>query len=314
VKIHYSLDQELSIAHPVVTTGSFDGVHVGHRVIIDRLNKLAKEIKGESVLITFHPHPRRVLYPETEGKNLLLINSQKEKIALLEKTGLDHLVILNFTLDFSRVSCEAFVEEYLVNRLHAEIVVVGFNHYFGYNREGNFDFLYGLSRKHGFRVEEIPHQDIQNETVSSTKIRNALLEGNIQRANAYLDHYYIIRGKLRREHDESWQLGKDIFTMLLEEDVKMVPANGVYAVSLHLMNSIRKASLEVAGFGFENNHVDHGMKLILIPLESDLRPEEEEEVIAYFHKRIRDPRAEQDPEKRIRLLQTDLKEIEELIY
>lgn len=313
MKIHYSLDPPLSIRHPVVTTGSFDGVHIGHRVIIDRLNKLAATIGGESVLITFHPHPRRVLYPETEGRNLLLINSQKEKIALLEKTGLDHLVILTFTKDFARVTCDMFVEDYLVNRLRAEVVVVGFNHYFGFNREGNFEFLYKLSTKHGFRVEEIPHQDIQNETVSSTKIRKALIEGNIQRANAYLDHYYMVRGILHREHEVSYRLEREVFRMEIEEDVKMIPADGVYAVSLHLRNSIRKACFKVAGFSIEENHLGHKLSLHVIPLDSDLRPEGEE-VVAYFHKRIRDPRPGEDQENSQRLLQTDLKEIEELIY
>jgi len=313
VKIHYSLDHDLMIRNPVVTTGSFDGVHVGHRVIIEKLKRLARENSGESVLITFHPHPRRVLYPDTEGKNLLLINSQKEKIALLEKTGLDHLVILNFTKDFSKVTCETFVEDYLVSRLGAKIIVVGFNHYFGYNREGDFGFLYNLSRIHGFRVEEIPHQDIQNETVSSTKIRNALFEGNIQRANAYLDHYYLIRGVLNRDHDASYRFGRDIYHMTLEEDVKMIPANGVYAVSLHLMNSIRKACFEVEGFGFEDNHLGHSLRLSVIPLENDLRPDKEE-VVAYFHKRLRDLHQGNDQEKMLRLMQTDLKEIEELIY
>jgi len=313
VKIHYSLDQTGPIPHPVVTTGSFDGVHIGHRVIIERLNSLAREIGGESVLITFHPHPRRVLYPETTGKNLLLISSQREKIALLEKTGLDHLVILTFTKDFARITCNQFIEDYLVTGLGAEVVVVGFNHYFGYNREGNFEFLYQLSRKHGFRVEEIPHQDIQNETVSSTKIRKALMEGNIQRANAYLDHYYIVRGVLKRDPDDSYRNGRDSYRMEIEEDVKLIPADGIYAVSLHLQNTIRKACFRVSGFSIEENHLGGGMNLGVIPLDTDLKPDGEE-AVAYFHKRIRELGSEEPLEKRLRLLQTDLKEIEELIY
>lgn len=196
MQVHQSMDSLPEIASPVVTVGSFDGVHVGHRVIIGRLNDLASQVDGSSVLITFHPHPRMVLYPESSGKDLKLINSQEEKIKLLQAEGLDHLIIMEFTPDFARTSSEDFLEQYLVGKLHAHTIVVGFNHFFGHNREGSYSSLYASRERFSFKVEEIPGQEIQNETVSSSRIRKALKDGNIQRANAYLEHYYMISGCL----------------------------------------------------------------------------------------------------------------------
>ncbi|MBC7126531.1 MAG: riboflavin biosynthesis protein RibF, partial [Bacteroidales bacterium] len=130
MKVHYGFDGIGEITNPVVTTGSFDGVHLGHKVIINRINEIAQSIGGESVLITFYPHPRKVLYPETAGKNLMFILSQREKIELLSKTGLDHLIIVKFTLEFSKISSVQFIRDYLISKLNARYIVVGFNHHF----------------------------------------------------------------------------------------------------------------------------------------------------------------------------------------
>ena len=196
MQVHYSLDSLPEIPSPVVTVGSFDGVHKGHRTIIQRLNALAEEVGGASVLITFSPHPRKVLYPETAGKDLKMINSLPEKCMLLEEAGLDHLVIMEFTREFALTSSDEFVKYYLLGKLHAHTIVVGFNHFFGHNKEGNYHSLYKNRERLGYRVEEIPEQEIQNETVSSTKIRKALSEGNIQRVNAYLEHLYMVQTRL----------------------------------------------------------------------------------------------------------------------
>ncbi len=140
MQVHFSLDQIPEIPFPVVTMGSFDGVHAGHRVIISRLKTLAEKQGGHTVLITFHPHPRMVLYPESAGKDLKLISTLDEKCRLLEEAGLDHLVVMEFTSDFARTTSREFVEEYLVGKLKAHTIVVGFNHYFGHNKEGDFSF------------------------------------------------------------------------------------------------------------------------------------------------------------------------------
>lgn len=232
MKIFYDFDHVGEIRNAVVTTGSFDGVHIGHKVILQRLKKLAAEIGGETVLITFHPHPRKVLYPDTSGKELFLINSQREKINLLQKAGLDNLIIVTFTLEFSKITSIDFVKNILLNKLHARMIVVGFNHHFGHNRAGDYDELRKLGSLNGFDVEEIPEQDIHNESVSSTKIRTAILNGSIQKANAYLDHQYIMMGLLRKSSETLEEIGFPCFSMSIEEDCKLVPPNGVYAVTV----------------------------------------------------------------------------------
>jgi riboflavin kinase / FMN adenylyltransferase len=229
--VHRSLEK-LNIQKSVVTTGSFDGVHVGHRTIINRLNSIARETGGVSVLVTFYPHPRKILYPNTQGKDLQMINTQREKILLLEKAGLDHLVIIPFTLEFSKTTSVDFIRRILVAKLNASCVVVGFNHHFGHNREGDYDYLHELGKYYDFTVEEIPEQDIHNEFVSSTKIRKAILEGNVQRANAYLDHEYFILAPLKPAADLSGSGEFTWFDVFAEEPEKQIPPPGVYAGSI----------------------------------------------------------------------------------
>jgi len=245
MKIHYGFEDVGELKNPVITTGSFDGVHIGHKTILNRINEIATVINGESVLITFHPHPRKVLFPDTAGKNLLLINSQQEKIELLSKTGIDHLIIVKFTKEFSEISSIDFIRNILVHQLHAKKVVIGFNHHFGHNREGNFDYLYELGQYYNFGVEEIPEQDIHQETVSSTLIRKALLEGKIQRANAYLDHLYIIIGKLGEGSASCRALNFPTYRLPITEDSKLVPPDGVYAVSVLIQNNYHKGILNI---------------------------------------------------------------------
>jgi riboflavin kinase / FMN adenylyltransferase len=155
MKIFRGFKEAQSIRNPVVTTGSFDGVHIGHKTILKRLGILADKYNGESVLITFDPHPRKVLYPETAGKELKLINSQEEKLILLEKAGLDNVIIIEFTREFSKITSEEFVHDILHDILNARVVVAGFNHHFGFNKEGDYRQLWGWQEKYNFEAEEI---------------------------------------------------------------------------------------------------------------------------------------------------------------
>jgi riboflavin kinase/FMN adenylyltransferase len=218
------------IRNPVVTTGSFDGVHIGHKTILNRLRMLAEKYSGESVLITFDPHPRKVLYPETAGKDLRLIYSQEEKLDLLEKAGLDNVIIITFTLEFSKTTSEEFVRKYLHGILNARVVVVGFNHHFGFNKEGDYRQLWEWQSKYNFEAEEIPEQEVYNETVSSTRIRQAISEGYIQRANAYLDHYYRITGRSFACNPVPGL--PQLYEIEITEESKLIPSPGIYAVSV----------------------------------------------------------------------------------
>ena len=247
MQVHFGFENAVGIRNPVVTTGSFDGVHIGHKTILNRLNEIAEQIDGESVLVSFYPHPRKVLYPETQGRDLQFICSHKEKIVLLEKAGLKHLILVRFNLEFSKNSSEDFIRKLLVGALNAKYIIVGFNHHFGHNRQGDFSNLYSLSQELDFGVEEIPEQDIHHETVSSTTIRKALKEGRIQRANAYLDHQYMIIGALGRGSNMFSQVGFPTLRVQIEEAGKLIPPTGIYAVTLFWGQCCYKAMAVVSG-------------------------------------------------------------------
>lgn len=233
------------IRNPVVTTGSFDGVHIGHKMILKRLKMLADKYDGESVLITFDPHPRKVLYPDTAGKDLRLIYSQEEKLDLLEKAGLDNVIIVTFTLEFSKTTSEEFVKNYLHDILRAKVVVVGFNHHFGFNKEGDYRQLWEWQDKYQFEAEEIPEQEVYHETVSSTRIRQAISEGYIQRANAYLDHYYRIMGKSVK-FQSTIQDMPELFEIEITEESKLLPSAGIYAVTME-GGGVRSKGMAISG-------------------------------------------------------------------
>lgn len=230
MKIYYDFEHLDEIRNAVVTTGSFDGVHTGHKVILERLKKLAFDIGGETVLITFNPHPRKVLYPDTYGKDLRLITSLREKTELLSRAGLDHLIIVNFTKEFSKMSSGSFISDILIRKLHAKKIVTGYNHHFGHNREGDTELMMQLGKESGFDVDEIPEQEVQQESVSSVSIRKALSEGDISKANRYLGHSYIITGKC--SFLKSHAKGSPYFSyrIRLEEESKLLPPDGTYPV------------------------------------------------------------------------------------
>ena len=309
MNIFYDFDQVGDIRNAVVTTGSFDGVHIGHKVILQRLKKLANEIGGETVLITFHPHPRKVLYPDTLGKGLFLINSQREKIQLLQKAGLDNLIIVQFTVEFSRITSIDFVKNILLNKLHARKIVIGFNHHFGHNREGDYDELRKLGAANGFEVEEIPEQDIHNESVSSTKIRKAIQDGNIQKANAYLDHQYIMMGMMYKSSPMLEEIGFPCYSMKVEEDTKLTPPNGVYAVTVIGEDSFSRAMCFIRRN--EETPLDTLVEVHLLESYGNI---EGEIATLLFHKRIREERILTNSDDLKKQLTIDRNQVDELIF
>jgi len=313
MRIFYDFDHLTAILNPVVTTGSFDGVHVGHIAILNRINKIARDIKGESVLITFHPHPRKVLFPETAGKDLFLINSQREKIELLRNAGLQNLIIVSFTPEFAHISSIDFIRDILVAKLHARKIVIGFNHQFGYNREGNFDFLRELGIYYNFEVEEIPEQDIHNETVSSTLIRKALQEGRIQRANAYLDHHYMIMGKLKEGNSELVERNLPTLYISIEEESKLVPPDGVYAVRIEVGKNSYKGILNIKNSRYGNDRHKEDIRIELFPFDTK-EPLKGKDATVYFVKYIREELEFRGTDELKKQLEKDKSLVEELIY
>ncbi len=230
VKIFRDLNSIRQIPQPVLTIGTFDGVHKGHQKIIDQLNYEAKKINGESVLLTFYPHPRMVLYPETHG--LQLIQTQEEKLQKLERMGLQNTIIFPFTFEFSRLTAIEFIRDIIVNQLHAKKLVIGYDHQFGRNREGSILFLKEIAETYALDIIEIPAQVIEDSNVSSTKIRDALKKGNIDLANSFLGEYYCLQGIVVHGNALGKTIGYPTANLLVDETTKLIPANGVYAVQV----------------------------------------------------------------------------------
>ena len=307
MKIFRSFEEAKDIRNPVVTTGSFDGVHIGHKTILSRLKNLAERNNGESVLITFNPHPRKVLYPDSAGKDLRLINSNEEKLKLLEEAGLENVIIVEFTKEFSKVTSEQFVRDFLHDILNARVVVVGFNHHFGFNKEGDYRQLWAMREKYNFEVEEIPEQEVYNETVSSTKIRQAISEGYIQRANAYLDHYYIIVGKPQTYNYENSVYPIKLFKISIQEECKLLPAPGIYAVSAE------SGPVQARCMAVINKKADDETEILINLIEKDYLPHEQTSTL-YFHKKIHGSINLMDYKTSATRLKAARQEISELIY
>lgn len=249
----------------VITIGTFDGVHIGHGKILERLINNAKNAGLKSAVLTFFPHPRMVLQKDTDIK---LLNTLEEKTKILAAMGLDYLIIHPFTKDFSRLSATEFVRDILVNSLKTKKIIIGYDHRFGRNRNANIHDLISFGNTLDFEVEEIPAQEIDDVSVSSTKIRNALMEGDIGTANSYLNYAYMLTGTIKKGKGLGKQFGFPTANLEITEEYKLIPKNGVYVVKSQLgqktyfgmMNigynptvSGKEKSIEVNFFEFEGN-------------------------------------------------------------
>ncbi|MCG2460605.1 bifunctional riboflavin kinase/FAD synthetase [Flavobacteriaceae bacterium F89] len=210
-----------------VTIGTFDGLHIGHMKILERLIKSANTLGLKSSVLTFFPHPRMVLQQDADIK---LLNTIEEKIHILERTGLDYLIIHPFTKEFSRLSAREFVRDILVNELRTKKIIIGYDHRFGRNRNANINDLVAFGNALDFQVEEIPAQEVDEVSVSSTKIRKALKEGEVKTANAYLGYEYMLTGTVKKGRGLGRQLGFPTANLTIAESYKLIPKNGVYAV------------------------------------------------------------------------------------
>ena len=230
MNIYEGLDNFPFVPNPVVTSGTFDGVHLGHQKIIRRIREIAQSIHGETVLITFWPHPRLVLYP-TEHQ-LRLLSTFEEKKELLRQFGVDHLVTIPFTQEFSQMTSEEFIQKILVDKIQTKKLVIGYDHKFGKNREGSFEYLKSQSRQFGFELEEISRQDVDEIGVSSTKIRHALENGDIKTANRYLGRFYELNGIVVKGQQIGRSIGFPTANIHIPSDYKLIPKDGVYAIEV----------------------------------------------------------------------------------
>jgi len=233
LKIYHSIKDFKPTSQTIVTLGTFDGVHIGHKKIIERLVSNAAANGGETVILTFFPHPRMILQ---DGSDIKLLNTIDEKSMLLDQCGIDHLIIHPFDQEFSRLTAEEFVQEILVNQFQLKKIIIGHDHRFGRNRTANIDDLINFGNQFSFEVEQISAQEIDEVSVSSTKIRNALFEGNCQLANEYLGYPYILSGTVEKGKSIGRTINFPTANLHIKESYKLIPKNGVYIVSSLLNN------------------------------------------------------------------------------
>lgn len=242
MKIYHNASSFDASIPTVLTIGTFDGVHVGHRKIITQLVTTAQISNLQSAILTFFPHPRMVLQQNTDLK---LINTIEEKTKILESTGLDHLVIHPFSTSFSRLSAQQYVEEFIVEKLNAKIVIIGYDHRFGRNRNASIDELKEMAIHYKFEVIEISKQDIDEVGISSTKIRKALEHGQLEKANRYLASNFLITGKVVRGKGLGKGLGYPTANIFIKEDYKLIPKKGVYIVQVKINESLFQGMMNI---------------------------------------------------------------------
>lgn len=236
MKVHYNIEQLPTFQQAVLTIGTFDGVHHGHRAILEQVVTKAKEVGGESILMTFDPHPRKVVFPNDDS--LKIISTLEEKIKLLETTGIDHLIVYPFTVEFSQINPAIYIEEVLVKKVQAKHIIIGYDHRFGLNRSGDINFLKEYADHGVFTIDEISEQQINDLKVSSSKIRTHLLEGEIEKANIQLEHPFVLSGKIKKGLKLAGSLGYPTANLAIENSDKLIPAHGTYAASCRLDNKV----------------------------------------------------------------------------
>jgi len=232
IQVHRDLEQLPAFKKAVITIGTFDGVHSGHRQIIKLLKEEAAATGGETVIVTFHPHPRKVV---SHGRaEVKVLNTLQEKIELLDKIGVEHLVVVAFTDDFANQSAEAYIENFLVKRFHPQTIIIGYDHRFGKNRSGDYHLLEKLGERFNYTVKEIPEHVLNEVTISSTKIREALLKSDIDTANQFLGYPYFFEGLVIEGNNLGRTIGYPTANLFIEDEEKLVPGNGVYAVRVSI--------------------------------------------------------------------------------
>jgi riboflavin kinase/FMN adenylyltransferase len=276
LKIFHSISSFKATNPTIVTIGTFDGVHLGHRKILELITKSAKETSSESLVLTFSPHPRIIVHEDTEMKQLNSLNEKKE---LLNNLGIDNLIIHPFDMAFSRLTAEEFVRDVLVSTFKIQKIIIGYDHRFGRNRTANINDLIAFGNRFGFDVDQISAEEINEVSISSTKIRNALAEGNVKLANSYLGQPYTLSGKVIKGNQLGRTIGFPTANIKIEENYKLIPSNGVYIVKSSVKGIIycgmmnignrptingNAQSIEINLFDFDQNIYGETLTVIIL--------------------------------------------------
>ena len=307
MKVHYGVEN-IEIKCPVVTIGSFDGVHLGHACVIQHLKEKAASIDGESVIISFEPHPREVLYPREQKIGIL--TTLEEKVTILEKYGVDHLIILKFTLEFAQQSYTDFVKKILIDKLKIKGLVVGYDHRFGKDRAGNFENLQELANEYDFFLEKEVVFEEDDVNVSSTKIRNALTVGDITTVNRFLGYLYSITGKVVYGHHLGHKIGFPTANIQVSDERKLLPAIGVYAVKVIIGQEIFNGMLNIGIRPTVSNDGQVSCEVYIFDFSQDLYGKT---ITINFINRIRGERKFNDIEELRAQLQKDQEKILKLL-
>ena len=310
MKIFRNIIEERNIPNAVVTIGTFDGVHLGHQAIFNKMKTLAQGIGGETVVVTFQPHPRQVL--NIDSSNLRFLCTPEEKLQKFEEFGIDNVVIINFTKEFSRTPSETFIKDYIIDHIKPAYIVVGYDHHFGKNRMGDFDLLNDLKKKYNFKVERIAAQDVEHIAISSTKIRNALSVGNVKSANRLLGYTYSVTAEVVVGNKIGRTLGFPTANLELPKEYMLINRGGVFACLVDYNGLIYKA---MANIGHRPTIGDRGqdqpiIEVNLFDFDGDLYGQQ---IHVRFIDRIRDEekfdsldelkaQLEQDKEKVLKVL------------
>ena len=282
MKVFYNIEDYIKVPNAVVTIGTFDGVHRGHQEILKNMVNRAKELGGESVVVTFYPHPRQVL---SHDSGIRFISTQEEKIRHLEALGIDNHIIIYFTKEFAAIPSEDFIKDYLVKNIHPAVLIIGYDHHFGKGRTGDFGMLYELGSQYHFKVEKIQEQDVDNVAVSSTKIRHFLENGNIKHANMLLGYEFSYTGKVVHGQQVGHKMGYPTANIEVAEEFQLIEKQGVYATFAEIdgksypamtyigkrptMHDNRPQSIETYIISFDGDLYDKEIKIRFVDFVRD---------------------------------------------
>ncbi|MBN2262863.1 MAG: bifunctional riboflavin kinase/FAD synthetase [Prolixibacteraceae bacterium] len=306
--VHQNINHFKAI-NPVVTIGTFDGVHRGHRKVIAQLNSLAAKAGGQSVIFTFYPHPRLVV--SKQEHNLRLLTTLDEKIELLGKSGIDHLVIFPFTPQFAALTYREFMQDILLEKLGLHTLVVGHDHRFGKNREGTFENLLALSKQTGFKLERIDALLVDEVDVSSTKIRNALQQSDVAKANHYLGYTFSLKGTVTKGNQIGRKIGFPTANIEASDPNKLIPAKGVYAITVDVEGQIYPAMLNIGYRPTVNSNADNRtIEAHILGFDADIY---QKEITLFFHEHVRTEQRFNSIDELKLQLETDKKKISEIL-
>lgn len=308
MKIYNDFTDFKKVPNAIVTIGTFDGVHLGHQTILKDMVETAKKINGETVVITFYPHPRLVL--NINSSNLRFITTQSEKIKHLEEIGIDNLIIVNFTKEFSKVSSESFIRDYVIEKINPAKIVIGYDHHFGNNRMGDFGLLTNLSNLYNFDVQRIPVHDVENIAVSSTKIRHSLQQGNVEHANLLLGYQFSYAGKVISGSKIGRELGYRTANLDVKKEFRLIETPGVYASYVDYDGKSYKSMTYIGSKPTINDEKTENIEVHIFDFDGNLY---EKEIKVRFVKRMRDEMKFENLESLKKQIEIDEKQIREIL-